>query len=126
MRRYATGLFVFSILMILFGFITEKITISSFQYISLPGVIFAVGKSLLVVLILLFAIGAAIPSLFIDILLTFFTDLKFPLLNFLKEICWDKMAVSWFWNDTSGSSVFFGALILLLISGALSRKRVAS
>ena len=30
--------------------------------------------------------------------------------------------MNWFWTATSGSSLFFGALILLLLGGGLSRR----
>lgn len=123
MKRYALGLLVFSILIIVFGFMTEKITIASFQYISFPGVFMAVGKSLMVVLVLLLAGAAAVPSFLIDLALTFFTPYDFPMLTHLKNICWDGVAINWFWNETSGSSIFFGALVLFVISGFLSKSR---
>jgi len=61
MRRYALGLFVFSTLIILFGFTSRKISGESFQYISFPGLFYAVVKALVVVLVLLLAIAASIP-----------------------------------------------------------------
>lgn len=123
MRRYALGLVLFSVFILVFGFITGKISSESFQYISIPGLFFAVVKSLVVVLILLLALAASVPAFLIDFILLFLTDYDFPLLSNIWGVCWDGVTLNWFWTETSGSSIFFGALILLLISGAFSRRR---
>ncbi|PHN01572.1 hypothetical protein [Flavilitoribacter nigricans] len=123
MRRYALGLVLFSVFILVFGFITGKISSESFQYISIPGLFFAVVKSLVVVLVLLLALMASIPSFLIDFILLFVTDYDFPILSNLWNVCWDGVTLNWFWTETTGSSLFFGALILLLISGAFSRRR---
>jgi hypothetical protein len=123
MRRYAAGLFLFSIFIIVFGFISGKITTESFQYISLSGLLFAILKALIVVLILLLALAATIPTFFIDLVLLFFTSYNFAIVGNLWAICWKGVTIGWFWTETSGSSLFFGALILLLISSLLYRRR---
>ncbi len=123
MRRYATGLLLFSILILVFGFINGKITAESFQYISLPGLLFAVIKALIVVLILLLALAASLPAFLIDLLLFLLAGYDFELLSSIWGICWNKVAVGWFWTETSGSSIFFGGLILLVISALLMRRR---
>jgi len=122
MRRYASGLFLFAILLLIFGFISGKISGESFQYISLPGLLFAVLKSLVLVLVLLLAIAASVPAFFIDLLLFLFTSYDFAVLKGIWNVCWDGVTMDWFWTETSGSSVFFGAIILMLISGLLMRK----
>lgn len=123
MRRYAAGLALFAILILVFGFINGKITGASFQTISLAGLLFAVLKSLLLVLILLLAVGASIPLLIIDILLLLFTEYGFALINGVWDVVWGRVTIGWFWTETSGSSLFFGALILLLLSGFFMRGR---
>lgn len=123
MRRYATGLLLFSIFIIVFGFITGKISVESFQYISIPGLLFAVLKSLIVVLVLLLAVAASVPAFVIDIILLFFTSFDFVLLGSIWEVCWNGVTIDWFWTETSGSSLFFGGLILLIISSLLMRGR---
>jgi hypothetical protein len=123
MKRYAAGLFLFSIFIIVFGFISGKITTESFQYISLSGLLFAILKALIVVLILLLALAATIPIFFIDLVLLFFTSYNFAIVGNLWAICWKGVTIGWFWTETSGSSLFFGALILLLISSLLYRRR---
>jgi len=123
MRNYAAGLSLFAILIILFGFLNGKITAESFQYISLPGLLYAVLKSLVVVLVLLLALAASLPLLVIDIVLLLFTNYDFATLKGVWGVAWDGVTMDWFWTETSGSSVFFGALILLLISGFFARGR---
>jgi len=125
MRRYALGLFIFAIFIILFGFANGKISGESFQYISFPGLFYAVLKSLVIVLILLLAIGASAFAFFIDLLLLIFTTYDFPILGNIWNVCWDGVTIGWFWTETSGSSLFFGAVVLLLISGVLMRRRRA-
>ena len=122
MRRYASGVFLFAILILIFGFINGKISGESFQYISLPGLLFAVLKSLVIVLVLLLAIAASIPAFFIDLLLFLFTSYNFEVLKGIWNVCWDGVTIGWFWTETSGSSIFFGAIILMLISGLLMRR----
>jgi len=123
MRRYATGLLIFSILILVFGFLFGKITLESFQYISLPGLLFAVLKSLVVVLVLLLTLAAAVPLFLIDLVLFLLAGYDFELLNNLWAICWKGVTMGWFWTETSGSSIFFGAIILLIISSAMTRRR---
>lgn len=123
MRNYAAGLSLFAILIILFGFLNGKITGESFQYISLPGLLYAVLKSLVVVFVLLLSLAAAIPLLLIDIVLLLFTNYDFELIQSVYGVVWDGVTLGWFWTETSGSSIFFGALILLLISGFFARGR---
>lgn len=122
MRRYVTGLLLFSILIIIFGLITGKITVESFQVISLPGLLFAVLKSLVVVLVLLLGLAAALPGIVIDIVLLFVSTYSFPITGNLWSVCWEGVTLDWFWTQTSGSSLFFGALILAIISGLLLRR----
>ena len=123
MKRYVTGLLIFSILIIIFGLITGKITVESFQVISLPGLLFAVLKSLVVVLVLLLGLAAALPGIVIDIVLLFVSSYDFPITGNLWSVCWEGVTLDWFWTETSGSSLFFGALILAVVSGLLLRKR---
>lgn len=112
---------LFAILILVLGFLYGKINGESFQYISFPGLIYAVLKSLIVVLILLLAITATIPSFFIDLILFFITDYEFPLLKQIWEISWGQVTMGWFWTETSGSSLFFAALILLILGGVMTR-----
>lgn len=121
MNRYATGLFLFAIFILVFGFINGKISMDSFQYISIPGLFYAVLKSLVMVLVLLLAVAATIPAFFLDLLLLIFTNYDFPILSQIWNISWDGLTIGWFWTETSGSSLFFGALILLILSSYLMR-----
>ena len=120
--RYTTGLFLFAILILFFGFVYDKITFESLQYISVPGLLMAVVKSLVVVLVLLLSLAISTAALVIDLILLLFTQLDFPLLSYIWNIAWEEVTMSWFWTATSGSSLFFGALILLLLGGGLSRR----
>jgi hypothetical protein len=123
MSRYATGLLVFSVFLLIFGFLSGKINLSSFEYISLPGLLYAVLKSLIVVLVLLLSLAAALPLLIIDVVLLFFTNFDFSLISHLWAVSWKGVTLGWFWTETSGSSIFFGSIILLIISSAFSRRR---
>lgn len=123
MKRYVTGLLIFSILIIIFGLITGKITVESFQVISLPGLLFAVLKSLVVVLVLLLGLAAALPGILIDVVMLFVASSQFPITGNLWSVCWKEVTLDWFWTETSGSSLFFGAVILAIISGLLLGKR---
>lgn len=116
------GLVFFSLFILVFGFVTGKISGESFQYISFPGLFFAVVKSLVIVLVLLLALVAALPAFLIDLLLYLATDYDFPILSTIWDVCWNGLTINWFWTETTGSSLFFGALVLLLISGAFSRR----
>ena len=122
MRRYTIGILIFAISVLVFGFMSEKITPESFQYISFPDLGAAVVKSLVVVVIFLLAAVASVPSLLIDLILRLFTDYDFVLLNHLWDICWKGVTLQWFWAETSGSSIFFGALILIVLSALILRK----
>lgn len=123
MRRYVTGLLIFSILIIIFGLLTGKITVESFQVISPAGLLFAVFKSLVVVLVLLLGLAAALPGILIDVVMLFVGAYQFPITGNLWSVCWKDVTLDWFWAETSGSSLFFGALILAIVSGLLLRRR---
>ena len=68
--RYTTGLFLFAILILFFGFVYDKITFESLQYISVPGLLMAVVKSLVVVLVLLLSLAISTAALVIDLILS--------------------------------------------------------
>ncbi len=123
MKRFAIGLLIFSLMVLIFGFMSEKITTESFQYISFPDLGLAVVKSLAVVLIFLLAAAASIPSLFIDLVLLLVPAQDFPILNHLWDVCWKGVTLDWFWKETSGSSIFFGALILFIAGFLLLRTK---
>ena len=121
MKKYFIFLFIVSVLFILIGLVSGKISGDSFTYISLPGSLFAVLQILVIVLILMIGAAMMIPAFVIDLLLLIFTGLRFPMINAIWHILWQKVTIDWFWVFTSGSSIFFASLILAIFSVLMLR-----
>lgn len=114
--RYVTFLFIVSILFIIVGFVTGKISGDSLTYISITGSLLAILQILVIVLILMLGIAMTLPALLIDLLLLIFTGMYFPLVGATWNIVWDDVTLGWFWASTSGSSLLFASIVLAIIS----------
>ena len=123
MRKYVIFLLVISILFIVLGLASGKISGESFTYISLTGSLLAILQILVVVLILMLGAMMALPALIIDVLLLIFTTLYFPLISTIWNIVWFDITIGWFWTTTSGSSILFASLVLIIISVPGLRRR---
>lgn len=123
MRKYWIALFLVSLLLMILGFVSGKITGDSFSYISLSGFIFAVLKILIITLTISIAATITIPALVADILMVIVASYNFMLVPAIWDIVWDQYTMSWFWHTTSGSSLFFATLILLIVMGLLYRRK---
>jgi hypothetical protein len=123
MRKYAILILIFSILLILFGFFSGKISGESFTYISIPGTFFAMLKILIVGLVLLLAIGITIPAVIMDIIVLIFTNLHFPITSNIWDISWNLLTIEWLWLDSGGSSVLFASIILIILMILLVRRK---
>ncbi len=114
--RYITFLFIVSILLIIIGFVTGKISGDSFNDISITGSLLAILQILVIVLILMLGIAMTLPALLIDLLLLIFTDMYFPLVGGTWDVVWDDVTLDWFWASTSGSSLLIASTVLAIIS----------
>jgi hypothetical protein len=114
--RYITFLFIVSILLIIIGFVTGKISGDSFNDISITGSLLAILQILVIVLILMLGIAMTLPALLIDLLLLIFTDMYFPLVGGTWDVVWDDVTLDWFWASTSGSSLLIASIVLAIIS----------
>lgn len=123
MKKYLIFLFIVSILFILIGLVSGKISGDSFTYISLPGSLFAIIQILVIVLILMIGAAMMIPAFVIDLLLLVFTGLRFPMITSIWDILWQKVTIDWFWIFTSGSSIFFASLLLAIFSVLMLRNK---
>lgn len=121
--RYVTFLFIVSILFIIIGFVTGKISGDSFTYISLTGSLLAILQILVIVLILMLGIAMTLPALLIDLLLLIFTGMYFPLVGATWDVVWDEVTLGWFWAFTSGSSLLFASVVLAIISFLILRRK---
>jgi hypothetical protein len=121
--RYVTFLFIVSILFIIVGFVTGKISGDSLTYISITGSLLAILQILVIVLILMLGIAMTLPALLIDLLLLIFTGMYFPLVGATWNIVWDDVTLGWFWASTSGSSLLFASIVLAIISFFMLRRR---
>ena len=122
LKRYLQFLFVSSLLFIIIGLVTGKISGESFTYISLTGSIAAIFQILMIVIILMLGLVITVPALIIDLLLLFI-GMSFPVLSATWSVIWDQVTMGWFWANTSGSSVFFGSLVVAVVSFFAIRKR---
>lgn len=122
LKRYLQFTFIASILFIIIGFVTGKISSESFTYISLIGTVQAIFKILLVALMLLLGLAMSLPALIGDLILLFL-GFSFPLLEAIWGVIWGQVTIGWFWGSTSGSSVLFGSIILAAISVFAMRRR---
>lgn len=122
LKRYLQFLFLASVLFIIVGFITGKISGESFTYISLTGTAYSILQILLVVIILIIGIAISTPALIGDLILLLL-GLHFPLLNAIWNVAWHQVTLGWFWSHTSGSSILFGSLILGVVSLLAMRRR---
>ncbi len=121
--RYVTFLFIVSILFIILGFVTGKISGDSFTYISITGSLFAILQILVIVMILMLGAAMTLPALLIDLLLLIFTGMQFPLVSSTWNVVWDQVTIGWFWTSTSGSSLLFASIVLAIISFLMLRRK---
>lgn len=122
--RYITFLFIVSILVIIIGVITGKISVDNFSQISVLDSAFGIMQILVIVMILMLAIAMSLPALFIDLLLLVFTGQQFPLIGLTWDLVWDDVTIKWFWTSTSGSSLLVASVVLVILSFfTLRRKR---
>ncbi|MGM0573909.1 MAG: hypothetical protein ACQESL_09180, partial [Bacteroidota bacterium] len=122
MKKYTTLLFFVSLILLILGFITHKITGESFQYISLGGFLFAIIKILLVTVTISLAAAMTVPAIIIDLIMMLVAGYGMLVTASVWNIVWNEYTMDWFWHTTSGSSLFFASLVLIIISAFVYRK----
>jgi hypothetical protein len=122
MKKYWTALFLVSLVLMILGFASGKITGDSFSYISVTGFLFAILKILIVTITISLAATITIPAIFIDLVMMIFGSYSFTLTPAIWTVVWDEYTMTWFWGSTSGSSLLFATIILVVLTGLLFRK----
>ncbi|CAN0195175.1 unnamed protein product, partial [Chrysoparadoxa australica] len=120
--RYIQYLFVLSLVFIIIGMASGKITTDSFTYISLTESLFAILQILLIVIVLMLGVVMTLPAIIADLILLI-VGWSFRLTGAIWNIVWDQLTIGWFWNNTSGSSIFFSSLAIAIISAIIMKKR---
>lgn len=123
MKKYTNFLFFVSLILLILGFVTSKITGESFQYISLSGFLFAVLKILLITVTISLAAAITIPALLIDLIMMLIAGYGILVTTSIWDIVWNEYTMNWFWESTGGSSLLYATLILIIISVFVYRKR---
>ncbi|MBS3770116.1 MAG: hypothetical protein V5A59_03465 [Bacteroidales bacterium] len=122
MKKYTTFLFIVSLVLMILGFLTSKITTESFQYISLTGFLFAILKILLITITISLAAAMTLPALVIDLIMMLIAGYGLLVTSSLWNIVWNEYTMDWFWQSTEGSSLFFSTLVLIIITVFVYRK----
>ncbi|MEF8811119.1 MAG: hypothetical protein V5A47_09370 [Bacteroidales bacterium] len=122
MKKYTTFLFIVSLVLMILGFLTSKITTESFQYISLTGFLFAILKILLITIAISLAAAMTLPALVIDLIMMLIAGYGLLVTSSLWNIVWNEYTMDWFWQSTEGSSLFFSTLVLIIITVFVYRK----
>jgi hypothetical protein len=122
MRKYTNLLFFVSLILLILGFVTSKITMESFQYISLTGFLFAILKILLITIAISLAAAMTLPALVIDLIMMLVAGYGLLVTTSLWDIVWNEYTMDWFWNTTGGSSLFFATLLLIILTVFVYRK----
>lgn len=122
MRKYTNLLFFVSLILLILGFVTSKITMESFQYISLTGFLFAILKILLITIAISLAAAMTLPALVIDLIMMLVAGYDLLVTTSLWNIVWNEYTMDWFWHTTSGSSLFFATLLLIILTVFVYRK----
>jgi len=122
MKKYTTFLFIVSLVLMILGFLTSKITTESFQYISLTGFLFAILKILLITIAISLAGAMTLPALVIDLIMMLIAGYGLLVTTSLWNIVWNEYTMDWFWNTTGGSSLFFATLVLIILTVFVYRK----
>jgi hypothetical protein len=123
MKKYTNFLFFVSLILLILGFFTNKITTESFQFISIGGFFFAVLKILLITVIISLAAAITLPALVIDLIMMLIAGYGILITTSLWDIVWNEYTMDWFWYTTEGSSLFFAAIVLIVISVFVYRRR---
>ena len=122
MKKYTTFLFIVSLVLMILGFLTSKITTESFQYISLTGFLFAILKILLITIAISLAAAMTLPALVIDLIMLLIAGYGLLVTTSIWNIVWNEYTMDWFWQSTGGSSLFFATLLLIIITVFVYRK----
>jgi len=122
MKKYTNVLFFVSLILLILGFVTSKITTESFQYISLTGFLFAILKILLITVVISMAAAMTLPALVIDVIMMLVAGYGLLVTTSLWNIVWNEYTMDWFWNTTGGSSLFFATLVLIILTVFVYRK----
>jgi hypothetical protein len=122
MRKYTNLLFFVSLILLILGFVTSKITMESFQYISLTGFLFAILKILLITIAISLAAAMTLPALVIDLIMMLVAGYDLLVTTSLWNIVWSEYTMDWFWHTTGGSSLFFATLLLIILTVFVYRK----
>lgn len=122
MRKYTNLLFFVSLILLILGFVTSKITMESFHYISLTGFLFAILKILLITIAISLAAAMTLPALVIDLIMMLVAGYDLLVTTSLWNIVWNEYTMDWFWHTTSGSSLFFATLLLIILTVFVYRK----
>jgi len=122
MKKYTNVLFFVSLILLILGFVTSKITTESFQYISLTGFLFAILKVLLITIVISMAAAMTLPALVIDLIMMLAAGYGLLVTTSLWNIVWNEYTMDWFWTTTDGSSLFFATLLLIILTVFVYRK----
>jgi hypothetical protein len=122
MRKYTNLLFFVSLILLILGFVTSKITMESFQYISLTGFLFAILKILLITIAISLAAAMTLPALVIDLIMMLVAGYDLLVTTSLWNIVWSEYTMDWFWHTTGGSSLYFATLLLIILTVFVYRK----
>ncbi len=122
MKKYTTLLFFVSLVLMILGFVTSKITGESFQYISLTGFLFAILKILLITVTISLAAAMTLPALVIDLIMMLMAGYGLLVTTSIWNIVWNEYTMDWFWNTTGGASLFFATLVLIILTVFVYRK----
>ena len=126
MRKWSSTLIVSAIILIIAAIAyKDAISESFFQGISFYSLILTLFKSIIVILIISIAVPVGIVALLIDIILWLTTDYYFPLIDYIFDLVWGRITISWFWNLSNGNEIFLSALIIGILGliGQRSKKR---
>lgn len=123
MRKFM-GLMLFVTILLLFaGIFNDKITFESLNYISISGSLLAIVQIIVLVVILMLGLSMIVPAFLIDVLVLIFTDMYFPLVGSTYNVVWNEITIGWFWTETTGSSLLFSSIILIIVSILSLRKK---
>ena len=122
MKKYTNFLFLVSLVLLILGFASGKISGESFQYISLTGSLFAILKILIVTATISLAAAMTLPAIVIDLIMMLVAGYEILVTTSLWDIIWNEYTMDWFWGTTSGSSLFFATLVVVIISVFVYRR----
>ena len=123
MKRWSSTLIVSAIILIVAAIAYKgAITDSFFQGITFYSFFLTLFKSIIVVLLISISVPVALVALLVDIILWLTTDFYFPLINYIVNLVWDRITISWYWNLSNGNEIFLSALVIGIL-GLIGQRR---